>query len=128
MSATAKAGARAALLLVAVAAGCAGGREQQARTMSGGGEPSRGRDALRSYGCSSCHAIPGVPGATAAVGPALADLVHRSTVAGDLPNSADALIRWIRHPQRHRPGTLMPELNVTDGDARDIVAYLYAAR
>jgi len=37
-------------------------------------------------------------------------------------------MRWIQHPQKLEPGTAMPEMNVTDGDARDIAAYLYTLR
>jgi cytochrome c len=33
-----------------------------------------------------------------------------------------------RHPEHVEPGTAMPELGVTDGDARDIAAFLYTLR
>jgi cytochrome c1 len=36
-------------------------------------------------------------------------------------------MRW-RHPQEIEPGTALPEMNVSDQDARDIVAYLYTLK
>jgi cytochrome c len=88
-------------------------------------DPERGRHAIRRYGCGSCHTIEGVPGATAGIGPALGNLAHRGAIAGDLENTPDNLVRWIRHPQAIEPGTLTPEMDVTERDARDIAAYLY---
>ena len=32
---------------------------------------------------------------------------------------------WIRDPQQVSPGTAMPGLNVSQGDARDITAFLH---
>jgi putative membrane protein len=92
-----------------------------------GGDPARGRDVVRVYGCHTCHTIPGVPGADATVGPSLAQLAGRGYVAGRT-NAPDQLIAWIRHPQRVRAGTPMPDTGVTERDARDIAAYLYTLR
>jgi cytochrome c2 len=36
------------------------------------------------------------------------------------------MVRWLMHPQALIPGTGMPELGMTERDARDIAAYLYA--
>jgi len=36
------------------------------------------------------------------------------------------MVRWIRGPQRFHPGSAMPDLGVSERDARDIAAYLYA--
>ncbi|HEX5831108.1 MAG TPA: c-type cytochrome [Gemmatimonadaceae bacterium] len=87
-----------------------------------------GAVAIRAYGCGSCHTIPGIPGADALVGPPLQGLVRRAYVGGVLPNTPDNLVRWIRHPRQVSPRTAMPELGVTDADARDIAAYLYSRR
>jgi cytochrome c len=35
---------------------------------------------------------------------------------------------WIRHPQQLEPGVVMPEMGVTQEDARDLAAYLYTLR
>ena len=49
-------------------------------------------------------------------------------IAGVLPNTPDALIRWIMDPRDVDPKTAMPDLGVTSHDARDIAAYLYSRR
>jgi cytochrome c2 len=89
------------------------------------GDPDLGRLKLREYGCGSCHAIEGVPGAGGRVGPALAGLSARIHLAGRVPNTPANLAEWIRHPQRIDPGTAMPDTGVTEGDAGHMVAYLY---
>jgi cytochrome c2 len=90
-----------------------------------GGDHARGKRMIVAYGCGSCHVIPGVPAAEGRVGPALTDLAERTYIAGRLPNEASALVRWIRTPRAVDPGTAMPDLGVSEKDARDIAAYLY---
>jgi hypothetical protein len=36
--------------------------------------------------------------------------------------------RWIRHPREIDPRSAMPEMGVSEGDGRDISAYLYTLR
>jgi mono/diheme cytochrome c family protein len=92
------------------------------------GEPDRGRIALEQYACATCHVIPGVVGANAPVGPPLASIGTRGLIAGMLPNNADNMVRWLRAPQATHPGSAMPDLGVTERDARDIAAYLYTLK
>jgi cytochrome c len=89
---------------------------------------ARGRELIRSYGCGACHVIPGIRHATGRVGPKLEDFVHQMYIAGVLPNTPDDLTRWIQHPQQINPLTAMPDLNVSEDEARDMVAYLYSLR
>lgn len=91
-----------------------------------GGDPALGREAILRHGCGSCHTIPGVPGADTYVGPPLNNFNLRHYIAGLLPNTADNLILWIQFPQSVEPGTAMPDLGVSEIDARDIAAYLYS--
>ena len=88
----------------------------------------RGRDLLHRYGCNACHRIPGVTDAVGTVGPPLDDIASRAYFAGVLPNSPPNLARWIEAPQSYKPGTAMPNLEVTDADARDMAAYLERLR
>jgi len=90
-----------------------------------GGDPDRGRQAIRSYGCGSCHTIHGVPGADGLVGPPLDGVGARAYVAGVLTNTPANLVRWIRQPREVDPLTAMPDVGVTVPDARDIAAFLY---
>lgn len=90
-----------------------------------GGDPSRGAVALRAYGCGACHTIPGVPMANALVGPPLNSWGERQYIAGRLLNEPAHLVEWIRFPQAIEPGTAMPNMGVSEQDARDMAAYLY---
>jgi cytochrome c len=123
--------ARLALVgLVAVANACGGASEADAREAAAitGGDPSRGPDLLRKYGCQSCHTIPGVVGANGLVGPPLAGIASRSYIAGVLPNAPDNMLRWIRDPKGVDAKTAMPNTGVTPSDARHIAAYLYTLK
>lgn len=110
--------------IVTLALGC---REAHAREVPGG-DSQRGEAAIRAYGCGSCHMIPGIAGAHGKVGPPLQDWSERVYIAGEVPNSTDFLIRWIEMPQAIEPNTAMPNLRVTEGEARDMAAYLYTLR
>lgn len=87
-------------------------------------DANRGRRALRQFGCTGCHVIPGVVAADSHVGPPLERIATRAFIAGQLPNTRENLIQWIRHPQAISPGTAMPDLGVGERDARDMAAYL----
>ena len=93
-----------------------------------GGDPRRGAIAIRTYGCGACHTIPGIAGANATVGPPLDDWGDRHYISGSLPNQPEFLIQWIRFPQAIEPGNAMPNMDVSEQDARDISAYLYTLR
>jgi mono/diheme cytochrome c family protein len=84
----------------------------------------RGKLALTQYACQACHVIPGVTGPATYVGPPLKDLAGRKYIAGSLPNNTGNLVRWIRDPAAIQPLTAMPQMNVTESDARDMAAYL----
>lgn len=93
-----------------------------------GGDPDRGRKALRAYGCGKCHVIPGVRGATGLVAPPLTHFGHRAYIAGVLSNEPEHLVVWIQDPKGVHGRTAMPDLGVDEPDARDIAAYLYTLR
>jgi cytochrome c2 len=118
------------LLLVSVLASCDGHGALSAGEAARltGGNPSRGPAAIRRFGCGSCHVIPGVPGAAGQVGPPLAGVGGRAYIAGVLTNTADHMVRWIVNPRAVDSLTAMPTLGVTEGEARDIAAYLYTRR
>jgi cytochrome c2 len=90
-----------------------------------GGDAQRGASAIARYGCTGCHAIPGVPGPDSNVGPPLDGIARRSYVGGVLANTPDNMVRWLRDPAGADPGTAMPDVGVTEADAKDIAAYLY---
>jgi cytochrome c len=89
------------------------------------GNSDRGKQLIESYGCGSCHVIPGIPTARGMVGPPLIYFSRRTMIAGELPNSPENLVLWIRNPTMVEPGTAMPALGLSDYDAHDVAAYLY---
>jgi len=92
------------------------------------GSPDRGAELISSYGCGSCHSVPGVDSAHGLTGPPLEKMALRAYIAGELPNSEDNMHRWIEDPQSVEPGTAMPDLGVSAHDAADITAYLYTLK
>jgi mono/diheme cytochrome c family protein len=65
------------------------------------------------YGCNACHRV-GEEGGV--VGPAL-------DRAGFRLNST-WVVRWIKYPQSMKPETRMPNLGISDPDAKAIAMYL----
>lgn len=91
--------------------------------MTAQGNPKRGRDLLRRYGCVSCHQVPEI--GRARVGPPLMDFANRHIIAGKLVNTPRTAAAWIMNPQQWKPRSVMPNLGVQPSEALDIVAYLY---
>lgn len=112
------------MLALCLALTACGDRKPQ-QSAGNGGDAERGRLLLRQYGCGSCHSIPGVAAATANVGPPLEGVAHRVYLGGVLPNTPENMASWIRDPQRYDPLTAMPNMQVPEQEARDMVAYLY---
>ncbi len=116
------------LLLILFLSGCGLIESGSPRQIVPGGDVDRGRELLDSYGCDACHTIPRLPGAIATVGPPLENWAQRAYIAGALPNNPDNLMLWIQTPQAIEPGTAMPNLGVTEQEARDIAAFMFDAR
>lgn len=92
------------------------------------GAAAEGERLFQTRTCSNCHTIAGTP-AVGTVGPDLTHLAGRATLAaGTLPNTPADLARWIQHPERYKPGCLMPDLHLTGGEARAITSYLEGLR
>jgi cytochrome c len=119
--------ARNVWLLVVLSSGCSSRVSREAAELTGG-NPGRGAGAIGRYGCAACHMIPGIERADGQVGPPLNRIAMRQYLAGQLQNTPANMVRWIQHPQQVERGTAMPEMGVTDSDARDIAAYLYTLR
>ncbi|MES2359821.1 MAG: hypothetical protein V4529_15900 [Gemmatimonadota bacterium] len=45
-----------------------------------------------------------------------------------LPTTPGTLVLWIRFPRNVKPGTAMPDLGVSEREARDVATWLYALR
>jgi cytochrome c2 len=91
-----------------------------------GGDPTRAPLLFRRYGCAGCHEIPGIAGADGQVGGSLAGIRKRVYIGGVAVNSPDHIVRWIVAPQSFSPETAMPQTGISEDEARDVAAYLYA--
>lgn len=67
------------------------------------------------YVCQSCH-IADYKKDKGYVGPALAGVGDRLTAVW--------IYKWLKNPQALSPGTVMPNPNLPDGEARDLTAFL----
>jgi cytochrome c len=110
-----------ALLLLSLAAGCSKSPVLEVT----GGDAERGRQLIQEYGCVACHAIPGIPHVGANVGPPLSKMGKRVYVGGVIPNMPEELVLWLQNPSAVDPRTAMPNLGVSEAEARDMAAYLY---
>jgi cytochrome c oxidase subunit II len=78
--------------------------------------------------CGSCHAIRGTA-ANAHVGPDLTHVGSRSSLAAlTIPNSAERMREWIRDPQRLKPGSLMPAVDLSSAQIEMLTSYLEARK
>ncbi len=85
---------------------------------------ARGAQVFLTATCANCHAIGGTK-AKAAFAPDLTHLGERQTLAaGVMRNSQAELARWLKNPQAIKPGTLMPNLQLSDVQVSELVAYL----
>jgi cytochrome c2 len=120
--------ALASFVALALIGGCKEAAGREPHYVVPGGDPDSGKVALETYGCTSCHTIPGIEDPRGKVGPPLDFWSRRTYIAGEVPNTPDYLIRWIQMPQAIEPGTAMPNLGVPEGTARHMAAYLYTLR
>jgi cytochrome c2 len=90
------------------------------------GNPAMAPQIFRKYGCTGCHTIPSIPGADGKVGGALIDMRERVYVGGVITNTPENLVQWIVSPQQFSPRTAMPSTGISQEEARDLAAYLYA--
>jgi DnaK suppressor protein len=83
----------------------------------GQSQVARGQTAFATNGCYGCHIVgkAGTP-----IGP---ELSHVGT-----KYSEEYLTRWLRDPERQRPGAHMPALELSDDDVRALAAYLASLR
>lgn len=91
------------------------------------GNPENGRDLFTQKGCTGCHQLAAVPAKPALVGPPLTNMALRPTIAGEqIQNTPENLVKWIMNPPAMKPGTAMPVLGLSEQEAQDLAAFLYA--
>lgn len=117
--------AAAALALLSL---CACADKTDAPRVIAGADADAGLAVIERVGCAACHRVPGVAWPTGSVGGSLDGFAGRSLIAGRFPNQPDTLVRWLRDAPSLSPETGMPPVPITDGQARDVAAYLYTLR
>ena len=110
--------------------GAAGAAQKDTASAAGapqGPEYAKGEKLFMTKGCMGCHSLQAVKAPKGLIGPNLANVGARSHIAaGWLENTDQNLERWIREPQTVKKGVLMPNLGVTEDEARALRAYLRA--
>ena len=91
-----------------------------------GGQPERGAALIRTYACEASHVIPAIRGSRGIVGPPLDDVARRAFIAGQMPNRPAELVRWLRSPPMIAPETAMPDMGISEQEAKDIAPYRYS--
>jgi cytochrome c1 len=90
--------------------------------------PAAGKAIIFRVGCGVCHIIPGIPGANGTVGPSLESFAERNLIGGVVPNRPELLAQWVRDAPSLIEETGMPDLPITEEEARNVAEYLYTLR
>ena len=85
----------------------------------------KGRETFLSLACVGCHTVKGTV-AAGKVGPELTHVASKKSIAGGVLSPVDEanLSKWIKNPPAVKPGTLMPNLGLSDDQIHDIVQWL----
>lgn len=74
--------------------------------------------------CASCHAVKGTA-AAGVVGPNLTHVASRDRFAGEMFElNEENLKAWLEDPPARKPGSKMPDLDLTEDQINDLTAYL----
>jgi cytochrome c1 len=112
------------LPLAILLSGCLGGKAHPGYQAAADGAAVRGRQVMVHYQCGQCHNIPGIRQANGVFGPPLIAMGARTVIAGNFPNVPENLAHWVQAPTSMKPKTSMPDLGLSDQQARDVAAYL----
>ena len=104
-------------------------RNTGAASSAAGALAVRGAQVFQTAGCAACHTVRGGE----AIGLAGPDLTHvgsrRTLGAGILPNTPEAMRRWIADAQAIKPGNRMPSYRTLSADdVNAVAAYLGALK
>jgi cytochrome c oxidase subunit 2 len=94
--------------------------DQPASTTS---EAAVGANVFTTAGCAGCHTVTGI--SDGVVGPNLTHFKSRSVFAGGIFANTDPNLRlWLANPPKEKPGSVMPNLNLSETQITALVAYL----
>jgi cytochrome c oxidase subunit 2 len=99
-------------------------KAQLATPPQAAGDAAKGAQVFQTGACVGCHTIAGTP-ANGKIGPNLTHVGSRLTLAGAiLDNNPQQLALWLHDPPAVKPGSIMPNLHLTDDQVNALVAYL----
>jgi cytochrome c oxidase subunit 2 len=82
-----------------------------------------GAQLFATKGCAGCHSIAGI--SNGMVGPNLTHFKSRSVFAGSIFENTDNNLRaWLANPPAEKPGSVMPNLNLSAAEIHNLIAYL----
>ena len=85
---------------------------------------SEGKRVFERTACINCHTVTGTV-ANGRFGPDLTHVMSRTTIAaGAAQNTPRNLRAWIQNPNAIKPGSLMPAMQLSDGDLNAVVSYM----
>jgi cytochrome c oxidase subunit 2 len=91
------------------------------------GEAGEGAVLFRQKGCASCHTVNGY--SAGELGPDLTHLQQRKVFAGATFDLNKQNLRvWLRDPPGEKPGSLMPNLELSEAEITKLIAYLETLR
>jgi cytochrome c oxidase subunit II len=87
------------------------------------GAAAEGKAVFTRSACVGCHTIRGV--SAGALGPDLTHFGSRALFgAGLWPTTVDHVVAWVKDPAALKPGSKMPNLHLTDAEAKALAVYL----
>lgn len=103
------------------------GRESEFRFQRGrgawaGGNASQGKQTFQAVGCQACHVVGEDTSVRESRGTSH-DIAPELTRIGSKVNP-DWVMDWLKNPKHYDPDSRMPSLRLSDGEARNLVAYL----
>jgi cytochrome c oxidase subunit 2 len=100
-------------------------REQQQPDSPPTGLAAEGQQLFNGLPCIACHTIDGNPSAIGEIGPNLTHFASRERFAGSwLENNTENLHDWLKDPPAIKPGSKMPNYNLSDEQINLLIAYL----
>jgi cytochrome c oxidase subunit II len=102
--------------------------EQQRQPAVTNNAAAQGQKIFETTACINCHTVSGTV-ANGRFGPDLTHLMSRDTIAaGAAPNTPQNLRLWIRDPNKIKPGSLMPAMELNEPELDALTAYLETLR
>jgi cytochrome c oxidase subunit 2 len=102
-------------------------QRQGPSTPAPGSPAAAGAELFTSKGCGGCHTVEGV--SRGRVGPNLTHFASRTSFAGSMfEMNAENIAEWLRDPPGVKPGSKMPDLNLSADETTKLVAYLQSLR